>query len=118
MDNKDFNLIKISDFSMLKEKSLFEILNIFLDEYEDRIIKIEEAIKNQDNKALWEDVHKFKGVLLVFCTEEVVSIIIEFDNAIKSNQTDKYRTLYESIKKKTKEASIQMKKYIDALKAK
>ena len=118
MDNKDFNLLRINDFLILKEKSLFELLNLFLDEYEDRVFKIGECIKDRDNKMLRNMVHKFKGVLLVFCTEEVVSIIIEFDNAIKSNQTDKYRTLYESIKKKTKEASIQMKKYIDALKAK
>ena len=111
----DFNLLRINDFLILKEKSLFELLNLFLDEYEDRVFKIGECIKDRDNKMLRNMVHKFKGVLLVFCTEEVVSIIIEFDNAIKNNQTDKYWQLYESIREKTKEVSLQMRKYMNSM---
>lgn len=112
MDFKDYNLLKINEFSSMSQKSVKEIFNIYLNEYEDRISKIEISLKQGDENDLWEQVHKFKGVLLVFCTEEVVSIAIELDKSLKEKQSDKYEELFYKMKEKSVAAAEQMKKYL------
>jgi HPt (histidine-containing phosphotransfer) domain-containing protein len=53
-------------FSYFDKEIVVEIIDIFIDEYDDRIIKITRVIKDQNLDELKKTVHAFKGVIANF----------------------------------------------------
>jgi HPt (histidine-containing phosphotransfer) domain-containing protein len=56
-------------FGYFDKEIVVEIIDIFIDEYDDRIIKITRVIKDQNLDELKKTVHAFKGVIANFEVE-------------------------------------------------
>ena len=71
-------------------ETVVEIIDIFLEEYNERIEKITKQLKNRDFKELKKSAHAFKGVIANFETEcnayDEISEILEESHRLAENE--------------------------------
>lgn len=75
------------------KETVVEIIDIFLEEYNERIEKVSKQLKNKDIEELKRSAHAFKGVIANFETEckayeEISEILDESYQAIESENFD------------------------------
>ena len=70
IDNKMINRLLFKErFSYFDKKIVVEIIDIFIEEYDERIIKLTQFIKDQNLDDFRKAVHAFKGVMANFDQE-------------------------------------------------
>ena len=71
-------------------ETVVEIIDIFLEEYNERIEKITKQLKNRDFEELKKSAHAFKGVIANFETEcnayDEISEILEESHQLAENE--------------------------------
>lgn len=91
----------LDTFQYFDKPIVVEIIDIFFNEYPERIQKIEKAIREKDFTALKFDAHSMKGVIANFVAEEPHQLAKELE--IKGNEQDSsgLDELFEALKKST-----------------
>lgn len=115
-------------------ETVVEIIDIFMEEYDERIEKITRQLKTRDFEELQKSAHAFKGVISNFETEceayeEISEILEESHNLLADNKIDemseeekdklakKLLEKFEAFKKHSRQMYFQLKEirknYID-----
>lgn len=81
-------------YTHFDKETVVEIIDIFMEEYEERIEKISRQLKNKDFVELKKSSHAFKGVVANFETEceayeEISEIMMETHSLVEDNKIDK-----------------------------
>jgi HPt (histidine-containing phosphotransfer) domain-containing protein len=121
-------------YSHFDKETVVEIIDIFIEEYDERIEKITRQLKTKDFEELKKSAHAFKGVVANFETEcvayeEITSIMEETHNLFENNIIDEMTedkkdelaadlmTKFESFKRHSRQLYNQLKQirnnYID-----
>ncbi|MCK9452012.1 MAG: Hpt domain-containing protein [Bacteroidales bacterium] len=91
----------LDTFQYFDKPIVVEIIDIFINEYPDRIQRIEKAIREKDFTALKFDAHSMKGVIANFVATEPHQLAKELEMKGMNQDGSSLDELFEALKKST-----------------
>ncbi|MBN2639109.1 MAG: Hpt domain-containing protein [Bacteroidales bacterium] len=90
----------IENFQYFDKEVVLEIINIFIDEYPDRLQTIQNNINNGDFDQLRFNAHSIKGVVANFIAPEVQAMARELEMKGTNKDASGVQELYDNFKNK------------------
>jgi HPt (histidine-containing phosphotransfer) domain-containing protein len=91
------------NFSYFDKEIVLEIINMFIDEYPDRMEKIRKNIEERDFDELKFNAHSIKGVISNFVAEDARLAAKSLEDKGAAKDDSDLETLYEDLKQKAGE---------------
>jgi HPt (histidine-containing phosphotransfer) domain-containing protein len=91
----------IENFKPFDKEIVLEIIDIFLEEYDDRMNVIEKNIKENKLEDLRFNAHSFKGVVANFIAEEPKELSKQLEENAKQGISNNNMQLFEELKSAT-----------------
>ncbi len=88
----------VENFSFFDKEVVLEIMDIFINEYPERIKTLELNIKNKDSKSINFNAHSLKGVIANFVDEETRELAKELEFKGKDANFDGIDELFQKVK--------------------
>lgn len=89
------------NFVYLDKEVVIEIIDIFLSEYEERLVNIQKNISEKDFAGLKFNAHSLKGVIANFMDPSTIELSRALDEKAKQEEVEGLQELYENLKKET-----------------
>lgn len=89
------------NFVYLDKEIVVEIIDIFLGEYEERLLNIQKNIHDLDFSGLKFNAHSLKGVIANFMDPTTIELSRVLDEHAKHENSTGLQELYDSLKKGT-----------------
>ena len=96
------------NFVYLDKEVVIEIIDIFLDEYEGRLIKIQNNISVQDFAGLKFDAHSLKGVIANFMDPPTIELSRSLDEKAKHEDSTGLQELFNDLKSATESLVVEL----------
>ncbi len=90
----------IENFQYFDKEIVLDIINIFIDEYPERMKTIKKNIDEKDFQQLGFNAHSLKGVIANFVAPEPQDLAKQLEMKGKNNDGDGVEELYEKLKEK------------------
>jgi HPt (histidine-containing phosphotransfer) domain-containing protein len=100
------------NFQYYDKEIITEIIDIFLEEYDDRISNLEKNILEKDYKALSFNAHSFKSVIANYMAPTALELTRRLEEMGKNNTGEGIDELFMEFKSTTKELLQELKNYI------
>ena len=91
------------NFAPFDKEIVLEIIDIFIDEYDDRMNELAKNIQENDLESLRFNAHSFKGVVANFVAETPKAISKQLEENAKNNVSDNNLELFNQLKEATGE---------------
>ena len=89
------------NFKYFDKEIVLEIIDIFINEYPDRMKSLEQDISNGDFSALKFDAHSLKGVVANFIAPEAENLARILEKKGEESDATDLESLYTELKEKT-----------------
>lgn len=86
------------NFSFFDKEVVLEIIDIFINEYPDRMQTLEQDIQNKDSESLKFNAHSLKGVIANFVDEETKELAKELEYKGRDKNNDGILELFQNFK--------------------
>ena len=100
------------NFSYYDKETIREVIENYLDEYEERIKTLEQYLGNQDLPQLSFHAHSLKSVIGNFMAAEPYELCRKIEVYAKEGETKELPALLESLKIKTDALNRELKEYL------
>lgn len=91
----------INSFQYFDKEIVLEIIDIFIDEYPERIEKLEISIQNKDFPQLKFHAHSLKGVIANFAAPEAQELARQLENKGSEGDIEGTDELFKELKRMT-----------------
>ncbi len=91
------------NFSYFDKEIVLEIINMYIDEYPERMQKIKSNVENREFDELKFNAHSLKGVISNFVAEEARLAAKELEDKGAAHDPEGLEELYEDLAKKARE---------------
>jgi len=98
------------NYEIFDKEIVKEIIDIYIQEYPDRMVNIKKYIDDNNLEELYKEAHSLKGVTANFFDEDTVEIARQLESKGKENDNSGLNDLYE-------ELLVTSQKLIDELEA-
>lgn len=88
-----------STYEIFDKEMVKEIIDIYIDEYDDRILTLGKNIHDRDMNALYRNAHSMKGVTANFFDAETEQLARQLEIKGKEEDRSGLEELYEALKK-------------------
>lgn len=86
-----------ANYEIFDREIVKEIIEIYIDEYPDRMIKIKQNIQESDLESLYKNAHSLKGVTANFFDNDTEEIARIMEAKGKENDSSGLEELYEQL---------------------
>lgn len=86
------------NFSFFDKEVVLEIIDIFINEYPDRMQTLELDIKNSDSESIKFNAHSIKGVIANFIDEESKELAKELEYKGRNNDNEGTEEIFQNLK--------------------
>ncbi|MEI6140170.1 MAG: Hpt domain-containing protein [Mariniphaga sp.] len=108
IDWKQFN-----EFFQYYDKEIITlVINIYIEEYDERMSTLEKNILDKDLKNLKKNSHSFKGVVLNFQAPYVAKLLQSLEDMAEEKQEEHIPETFEELKKPSKELLNELVEYL------
>lgn len=98
----------IDSFQYFDKEIVLEIIDIFIDEYPERIENLEISINNKDFPQLKFHAHSIKGVIANFAAPEAQELARQLENKGSSEDIEGTTELFEELKRMTENMLVEL----------
>jgi HPt (histidine-containing phosphotransfer) domain-containing protein len=99
------------NFQYYDKEIIMEIIDIFIDEYNDRIINLQKNIKEKDYISLAFNAHSFKSVIGNYMAPKAYETTRKLEELAKSNTNDEIDDTFSNLQSTTAELLLELKEY-------
>ena len=103
------------NFQYYDKETICEVIAMFIDEYDERIAKIEKNILEEDDKSLAFNAHSLKSVIANYMAPETLDHTRKLEEAAKQNSKDQIPELFSTLKQSSSELVKELKDYQQTL---
>jgi len=99
------------NFQYYDKEIINEVIHIFIDEYDDRINKLQKNIDEKDYKNLAFNAHSLKGVIANYMAPEAYESTLRLEEMAKKNTGEGLNEVFTEMKSATEELLQELKIY-------
>ena len=100
------------NFQYYDKGIIIEVIDIFVNEYDDRIRKLQENIDENDFAKLAFNAHSFKSVIANYMAPKALELTRKLEDAANKNADDSIQQIFNDLKIASKELLIELKDYL------
>jgi len=87
-----------SNYEIFDKEIVKEIIEIYIQEYPDRMVKLEKDIQENDLESLYKDAHSMKGVTANFFDKDTEEIARQLEAKGRAEDSSGIAELFEQLK--------------------
>ena len=103
------------NFQYYDKEIIIEVIEIFVNEYDDRIKNLQENIDEKDFAKLMFNAHSFKSVIANYMAPKALELTRKLEEAANNNAADSIQQIFNDLKVTSKELLIELKDYLQKL---
>ena len=100
------------NFQYYDKEIIKEVIDIFIDEYDERINKLQKNIDEKDYANLAFNAHSFKGVIANYMASRAYESASRLEELAKNNSVDGINEIFTEVKSSTEELLKELKNYL------
>jgi HPt (histidine-containing phosphotransfer) domain-containing protein len=97
------------NFEFFDKEIVLDIINMFIDEYPERMQKIKQNIDDKDFENLKFNAHSLKGVIANFVADDATAVAKALENKGKNQDPEGIDELYQTLVEKTGQVVEELK---------
>jgi len=100
------------NFQYYDKEIIKEVINIFIDEYDDRIAVLEKNISERDFTNLAFNAHSFKSVIANYMAPKPYDLTRKLEDLAKNNSDDGIDEIFKELMGETQELLLELQIYL------
>jgi HPt (histidine-containing phosphotransfer) domain-containing protein len=100
------------NFQYYDKEIIAEVINIFLEEYENRINSLQKNIDERDYSSLAFNAHSFKSVIANYMAPKAFELIRNLEELGKNNSDNGINEVFMELKSTMQELLLELKDYL------
>ena len=103
------------NFQYYDKTIIIEVINIFIEEYDDRISNLQKNIDENDLTALAFNAHSLKSVIANYMAPTAYELTRKLEELAKNNSEEGIADIFSQLKSTTKELLLELKDYVQKI---
>jgi len=100
------------NFQYYDKEIIKEVINIFIDEYDQRISNLKKNIEDKDFTNLAFNAHSFKGVIANYMAPKAYQLTLKLEDLAKNNSDEGIDEVFTELMDETQELLLELKTYL------